>query len=627
MLPTNPVEEQQPLRQHLVNNGGPEVKQDVEDEDEGEEEGVIRCICGYTHDDGFTIQCEKCLVWQHAVCVTISKNNVPDRYYCEECEPRELDIEYAQTMQRKKIYKSGSATGTNGKVNRRCGSVRMPSNTSAVQAAPVDLGPMILVPGRNLPSYQLRIQEDSDYYDELDDLAQDYVPVSSLAFQSQEVKDELLLLTLPAFKNEIQVESENSSGQDDHKQHPVGLRRRENDIALVATSALSKGKIARVFGQLIRQDIENRPEKYVFNLYSSSAAAASGEVDAGLITDYLLDCRRFGCEWRFARYSDTPNCIFVLEKNVGEVDGNEGPNVSIAVYMTEDVDKDTELTIRLPPGVTSNDLPASHRSSLYHLDDPMIEDSNEMVAEEKEEEEIVRVPRPQTPPPNVAPVLSQEQRQTYEMQLREELHNFSINQSGGKLLVNKTKNTPFSFMPLPHEQPRRNLKAEWIKRWDDPIEVSTEDDVSLCGSLSSSEDEAENAEMPPPLVNITHAILPPTKRWLANSKSKPDVPALSVKTSELTESMESLSNVSAAGTQETNSAVTTAANSPLVGVKRAATDEPTSAATRISFMDYKKKRKLASSSTVSLASTTSDSAANPAVSTVTYGSSQETTEK
>lgn len=49
--------------------------------------GRIRCVCDYDDDDGFTIQCEQCLVWQHAKCVGISKNSVPEQYFCEECNP------------------------------------------------------------------------------------------------------------------------------------------------------------------------------------------------------------------------------------------------------------------------------------------------------------------------------------------------------------------------------------------------------------------------------------------------------------------------------------------------------------------------------------------------------------
>lgn len=58
-----------------------------------EDDGTIRCICGYDHDDGFTIQCEKCLVWQHAACVGITEDCVPNEYFCEKCLPRKLDFQ------------------------------------------------------------------------------------------------------------------------------------------------------------------------------------------------------------------------------------------------------------------------------------------------------------------------------------------------------------------------------------------------------------------------------------------------------------------------------------------------------------------------------------------------------
>ncbi|KAF8980230.1 hypothetical protein BGZ46_004488 [Entomortierella lignicola] len=79
-----------------------------EDEDSGDNEeddedaGVIRCICNYTDDDGFTIQCERCLVWQHAVCVGIVQSNVPDEYLCEQCSPRPVDRKRANEIQRRR---------------------------------------------------------------------------------------------------------------------------------------------------------------------------------------------------------------------------------------------------------------------------------------------------------------------------------------------------------------------------------------------------------------------------------------------------------------------------------------------------------------------------------------------
>lgn len=50
--------------------------------------GLIRCVCPSTEDDGFTIQCERCLVWQHAFCVHITHANIPDHYLCDQCLKR-----------------------------------------------------------------------------------------------------------------------------------------------------------------------------------------------------------------------------------------------------------------------------------------------------------------------------------------------------------------------------------------------------------------------------------------------------------------------------------------------------------------------------------------------------------
>ncbi|KAJ1655528.1 SET domain-containing protein 3 [Dispira simplex] len=52
----------------------------------------IRCICGSSEDDGFTIQCESCLVWQHIVCVNIKSNAIPTHYLCERCRPRQPSV-------------------------------------------------------------------------------------------------------------------------------------------------------------------------------------------------------------------------------------------------------------------------------------------------------------------------------------------------------------------------------------------------------------------------------------------------------------------------------------------------------------------------------------------------------
>lgn len=50
-----------------------------------EDSGLIRCICPYDDDDGFTIQCERCFAWLHGLCVDISPETVPDIYTCPLC--------------------------------------------------------------------------------------------------------------------------------------------------------------------------------------------------------------------------------------------------------------------------------------------------------------------------------------------------------------------------------------------------------------------------------------------------------------------------------------------------------------------------------------------------------------
>lgn len=83
---------------------------DMDDQTDGD---IIRCVCDDSDDDGFTIQCEHCENWQHASCVNIKKNNIPEHYMCDRCS-RKLSKRDNQIRRRN----SSSETG-NGVVGSR----------------------------------------------------------------------------------------------------------------------------------------------------------------------------------------------------------------------------------------------------------------------------------------------------------------------------------------------------------------------------------------------------------------------------------------------------------------------------------------------------------------------------
>ncbi|KAI6134538.1 hypothetical protein EV401DRAFT_1905784 [Pisolithus croceorrhizus] len=61
-------------------------------EEDVEEQGITRCICGLNEDDAdggeFMVQCETCNVWQHGLCMGFkSEVELQDDYHCEQCKP------------------------------------------------------------------------------------------------------------------------------------------------------------------------------------------------------------------------------------------------------------------------------------------------------------------------------------------------------------------------------------------------------------------------------------------------------------------------------------------------------------------------------------------------------------
>ncbi|KAF4552966.1 PHD-finger domain-containing protein 1 [Elsinoe fawcettii] len=88
------------------------VSEETADDDDGE----IACICAYTGDDGATVQCDKCLRWQHISCYYPPPKEVPgddQKHYCTECHPQDdLDARKATERQRRAYEQRNGLNGT-----------------------------------------------------------------------------------------------------------------------------------------------------------------------------------------------------------------------------------------------------------------------------------------------------------------------------------------------------------------------------------------------------------------------------------------------------------------------------------------------------------------------------------
>ncbi|XP_032172857.1 PHD finger protein 20-like protein 1 isoform X2 [Mustela erminea] len=58
--------------------------EESQDEDDALNE-IVRCICEMDEENGFMIQCEECLCWQHSVCMGLLEESIPEQYICYVC--------------------------------------------------------------------------------------------------------------------------------------------------------------------------------------------------------------------------------------------------------------------------------------------------------------------------------------------------------------------------------------------------------------------------------------------------------------------------------------------------------------------------------------------------------------
>ncbi|XP_072535584.1 PHD finger protein 20-like protein 1 isoform X4 [Salminus brasiliensis] len=59
--------------------------EDFQDEEDESTNEIVRCICEMDEENGFMIQCEECMCWQHSVCMGLLEDSIPEQYICYIC--------------------------------------------------------------------------------------------------------------------------------------------------------------------------------------------------------------------------------------------------------------------------------------------------------------------------------------------------------------------------------------------------------------------------------------------------------------------------------------------------------------------------------------------------------------
>ncbi|XP_066539708.1 PHD finger protein 20-like protein 1 isoform X2 [Hoplias malabaricus] len=59
--------------------------EDFQDEEDESTNEIVRCICEMDEENGFMIQCEECMCWQHSVCMGLLEDSIPEHYICYIC--------------------------------------------------------------------------------------------------------------------------------------------------------------------------------------------------------------------------------------------------------------------------------------------------------------------------------------------------------------------------------------------------------------------------------------------------------------------------------------------------------------------------------------------------------------
>lgn len=294
--------------------------------------GIIKCICGFDDDDGFTIQCESCNVWQHAVCVGIgSEAEVPDVYLCDQCGPRELDVKAAHEKQKTRLE---TIRQLQEKKRRKESEEKdAATNGDAATATPSTQTPPV-VPSRE-STEQPNIEETDYHFDytviprnTVDPGAQEYL--DKLA--NEEIADkDISYMSLSEYSKIVKPKMTLKLFQENPKSKFCGFSKH----GLVANQAIQKDRfIIEFVGHVSHKDQYKQDPINQYRVHPVPKSSVLFHPTLPLV----VDGRLVGNDARFMRRSCAPNC------KVATVVVNN-TDIIFVVFATEPIKPGTELTL------------------------------------------------------------------------------------------------------------------------------------------------------------------------------------------------------------------------------------------------------------------------------------------
>ncbi|KTW28056.1 hypothetical protein T552_01918 [Pneumocystis carinii B80] len=323
------------------------------------EAGIIRCICGLEDDDGFTIQCERCYVWQHAVCVGIDQHHVPDEYLCDLCFPRTLDVKKAIEKQRRRREQESAhvkANSSHGRKRRQfqCGMMKSKVHSlGSVKEKPLntvikhDGGRKSRSGGRGFFSKDIesrfQLMERSNGLNVNSELLFDYNTEYSVIEHNliSSVGAEMYISLLLQDKSGMHVVLDDYFTSKQLPETSIQPTSNTNISSLLRFSLQSNQFIAS--GQIIRE-IKGEiylQDEYKVNSINHYSFLLAPKPFVYFVSDSKLciDTRRYGTDSRFIRRSCKPNAKLIT------VASSSNFFIHIALYSLTEIQSGSEITI------------------------------------------------------------------------------------------------------------------------------------------------------------------------------------------------------------------------------------------------------------------------------------------